>query len=397
MATPDELRERGDIDAAIAGYMAGLAKENLTREDRVRNLIGIAKCQQAAGKWDASCETLTKVILPLSTSSVRTIDEQQCLVDALRLRIEHHLGRSNALAAAADLEILESASASDADDVRATVSAFAKPDIPKLPQTFTKPYTGCPHYTRKCLIQCPTCTSLTACRFCHNSEEDHELDRFKVTHIQCGDCDEYQPAAACCSKCGIKFSDYYCDICHLWMDIPKDGPQDLVWHCSQCGMCRKGGKSEYSHCNKCNACWSTKLQNHKCNQGGINSCPVCLEDLHSSYEKVDLMNCGHFIHDDCKNKLTESGQLGCPLCKKTISRDSESGSRIATEVAMNPMPSEFASHRATIICNDCLRKSNVPLHFIAMKCPECQSYNTTQTHETVAAGDVDLLATAEAN
>ena len=300
MTSPDELRSRGDIDAAIAGYMTGLAREHITREQRVHNLIGIAKCQQAAAKWDASCETLTKVILPLSTTSVRTVDEESYLIEALRLRIEHHLGRSNVLAAAADLEILEKVSIEDGDDVRATVSAFAKPDVPKLPRTFEKPYNGCQHYSRKCLIQCSTCTSLAACRFCHDAEEDHDLDRFKVTHIQCGDCDEYQPAAASCCKCKITFADYYCEPCHLWMNIPEGAPKDLVWHCAQCGMCRKGdggiGKSDYSHCDKCNACWSTKLQNHKCNQGGLNSCPVCLEDLHSSYEKVDLMNCGHFIH-----------------------------------------------------------------------------------------------------
>jgi RING finger/CHY zinc finger protein 1 len=42
------------------------------------------------------------------------------------------------------------------------------------------------------------------------------------------------------------------------------------------------------------------------------------------------------------------------------------------------MPKEYENLEAHILCNDCEKKSVVKMHFIAMKCPECSSYNTQQ-------------------
>ena len=69
----------------------------------------------------------------------------------------------------------------------------------------------------------------------------------------------------------------------------------------------------------------------------------------------------------------------CPLCQKSIPNDDmlqQIFERIRVEIAINPMPLEYRDKREDIICNDCGKKSNVPLHFIAMKCPECNSFNT---------------------
>ena len=43
------------------------------------------------------------------------------------------------------------------------------------------------------------------------------------------------------------------------------------------------------------------------------------------------------------------------------------------------MPLEYQNKLMTVLCNDCLKKSNVPYHIVGGKCLECNSYNTTRT------------------
>jgi hypothetical protein len=45
---------------------------------------------------------------------------------------------------------------------------------------------------------------------------------------------------------------------------------------------------------------------------------------------------------------------------------------------MMPMPEEYKNHYMTVLCNDCLHKSEVKFHVMGGKCEECKSYNTTQ-------------------
>ena len=45
---------------------------------------------------------------------------------------------------------------------------------------------------------------------------------------------------------------------------------------------------------------------------------------------------------------------------------------------MYPMPPEYSAWRAVILCNDCVKESDVPHHFAFHRCPRrrCRSYNT---------------------
>ena len=75
---------------------------------------------------------------------------------------------------------------------------------------------SCKHYNRGCDIQCPTCKKLYPCRICHDENEDHTLDRFKVDTVRCRVCRRLQGVGKNCKYCRSIFGFYYCDICHLW-------------------------------------------------------------------------------------------------------------------------------------------------------------------------------------
>lgn len=42
------------------------------------------------------------------------------------------------------------------------------------------------------LLQAPCCGKLYVCRLCHDAEENHEMDRFKVKEVQCSECQTVQ-------------------------------------------------------------------------------------------------------------------------------------------------------------------------------------------------------------
>lgn len=48
------------------------------------------------------------------------------------------------------------------------------------------------------------------------------------------------------------------------------------------------------------------------------------------------------------------------------------------EIEGQPLPCPYNAWRCMISCNDCSAKSNVPFHFLGMKCDNCSSYNTSQ-------------------
>uniref|UniRef100_A0A2C9LTL5 CHY-type domain-containing protein n=1 Tax=Biomphalaria glabrata TaxID=6526 RepID=A0A2C9LTL5_BIOGL len=90
----------------------------------------------------------------------------------------------------------------------------------------------CNHYTRNCKLKAPCCSVFYSCRFCHDEDNDHEMDRHKVMEVQCKRCDTIQEVRKDCSKCGIIFGEYFCPICRLY-DVPKH-----QFHCLKCGICR---------------------------------------------------------------------------------------------------------------------------------------------------------------
>ncbi|EDL88594.1 ring finger and CHY zinc finger domain containing 1, isoform CRA_d [Rattus norvegicus] len=75
---------------------------------------------------------------------------------------------------------------------------------------------GCEHYDRACLLKAPCCDKLYTCRLCHDTHEDHQLDRFKVKEVQCINCEKLQHAQQTCEDCSTLFGEYYCSICHLF-------------------------------------------------------------------------------------------------------------------------------------------------------------------------------------
>ncbi|RXN20540.1 RING finger and CHY zinc finger domain-containing 1 [Labeo rohita] len=90
---------------------------------------------------------------------------------------------------------------------------------------------GCEHYVRSCLLKAPCCGKFYVCRLCHDAEENHQMDRFKVREVKCAACNTIQEAQQTCKECEVKFGEYYCDICHLF---DKDKKQ---YHCQPCGIC----------------------------------------------------------------------------------------------------------------------------------------------------------------
>ncbi len=42
------------------------------------------------------------------------------------------------------------------------------------------------------------------------------------------------------------------------------------------------------------------------------------------------------------------------------------------------MPEDYKNKLMTVLCNDCLTRSNIPYHIYGGKCKACNSYNTTR-------------------
>lgn len=105
---------------------------------------------------------------------------------------------------------------------------------------------GCKHYRRNVKLQCSTCNKWYTCRLCHDSKEDHELIRTETKNMLCMSCACPQRASDTCVNCGESAARYYCNICKLW----EDRPNRAIYHCNDCGICRKGnglGK-DFFHC-----------------------------------------------------------------------------------------------------------------------------------------------------
>ena len=50
--------------------------------------------------------------------------------------------------------------------------------------------------------------------------------------------------------------------------------------------------------------------------------------------------------------------------------------RLDAEIAVTPMPQDYANWRVDILCNDCNKPSKVQFHILGLKCSHCRSYNT---------------------
>ncbi|XP_001375494.1 RING finger and CHY zinc finger domain-containing protein 1 [Monodelphis domestica] len=232
---------------------------------------------------------------------------------------------------------------------------------------------GCEHYDRGCLLKAPCCDKFYICRLCHDNNEDHPLDRFKVKEVQCTKCGKIQNAQQICEECSTVFGEYYCNICHLF---DKDKKQ---YHCEKCGICRIGPKEDFFHCLKCNLCLSLSLQgHHKCIENvSRQNCPICLEDIHTSRVVAHVLPCGHLLHRTCYEEMLKEGYR-CPLCMHSALDMTRYWRQLDNEVAQTPMPTEYQNMTVEILCNDCSARSTVQFHILGMKCKSCESYNTAQ-------------------
>ena len=138
---------------------------------------------------------------------------------------------------------------------------------------------GCPHYSRKCQVRAPCCSPDTfyPCRFCHDEQCDHSIDRHAISHMVCLLCCQRvakseparsQPVASTCVDCSQHMAAYWCDVCNFF----DDEPGREIFHCGACGICRRGKASEFFHCQRCNCCYSSSLRaNHKCIENVLSS------------------------------------------------------------------------------------------------------------------------------
>ena len=264
----------------------------------------------------------------------------------------------------------------------------------------------CSHYERECEVVAPCCNQVYSCRLCHDNVEDHTLPRFEIEEVVCRKCGERQLASNQCSnrECGVEFATYYCSVCHLW--IGGEGAKTKKpFHCEKCGICRVGGRENFTHCDECCMCIRNDLSEHHCIKDKYkNMCPVCREDMFSSRQSPIELACGHCIHNKCFQTLAQF-DYRCPICKKTacdeVVMEEEWASR-ARDIQMQPMPANLC-RIVSIICNDCTGKTaGLTWHFLGVQCPSCRSFNTsilsidrnsgrsstTSTSETM--GDIEL-------
>lgn len=245
---------------------------------------------------------------------------------------------------------------------------------------------NCKHYVRGCDMQCPTCEDWFPCRLCHDEYADHKLDRHKVNKVKCRKCSCVQPPHHHCQRCSHQFGAYYCAVCHLWTD-----GHSPIFHCTDCGICRVGLKKDYTHCQKCNHCYSNNFYaTHKCVEDSTKMpCPVCNEYMFDGTKEnnVAVLKCGHSIHVKCWEELLKHGNYRCPFCKKTANDGIKAQWRTFDMLApFEPIPEEFEKKRLIILCNDCGEKSDIAFSFEFRKCKKCSSYNTNEIDVYEAEG-----------
>nr|CAD7203778.1 unnamed protein product [Timema douglasi] len=237
--------------------------------------------------------------------------------------------------------------------------------------------------------QTPCCDKMYFCRFCHDENENHHVNRKDVTELVCVNCDTRQKVQAECERCNLRFGKYTCLECKLFDDEEKN-----QYHCDGCGICRIGGRDKFFHCEKCNMCLPIKLQTgHKCVENVSHSnCPVCLEDIHTSRIPCHIPDCSHLLHRTCFEEMLQAGHYACPTCQTCLIDMSQVGVALDkvmysqlwkynmspcmsqynmspcmsqlwkymdNEVSMTPMPPEYEDFKAEILCKDCHERSTV--------------------------------------
>lgn len=224
----------------------------------------------------------------------------------------------------------------------------------------------CEHYKRNCNIIANCCNNIYGCRLCHDSYEDHPINRFETKEIICKKCNTIQGISNECICCKIQFGEYFCNKCNLWRENNKE-----IYHCDKCGVCNIGFKDKFIHCDFCQSCYANT---HVCNNKITTAkCSVCNEQILHSVIQSTLPKCGHYIHITCMTDLLKN-DYKCPLCKKTII--DIDWTKYDNLILLQEMPNEYKK-KVNIKCNDCLNESiNIDFHFLGCKCNNCGGYNT---------------------
>lgn len=283
------------------------------------------------------------------------------------------------------------------------------------------PVYGCQHYMRNVKVQCFDCHRWFPCRHCHDASPDlpfpHSLNRKKTENMLCMLCHTPQPAGEVCTSCGQDTAYYYCDICKLW----DNDSTKRIYHCDDCGICRRGeglGR-DYVHCKRCNVCISISTSStHPCIERATEcDCPLCLDFLFSSATPVVSLFCGHYMHASCYKDLMNV-TYRCPVCNKSAVNMELQWRKLDDEIRYQPMPEEDfdelddeastpalledtdsrlsgglnslrlvnesprrqrrVPRRVWVGCNDCGGKGWTNFHWLGLKCPVCDGYNTNQ-------------------
>ena len=94
--------------------------------------------------------------------------------------------------------------------------------------------------------------------------------------------------------------------------------------------------------------------------------------------------------------MTQNQQMSCPICMKSYMDMAPYWQHLDAEIAVTPMPQDYANWRVDILCNDCNKPSRVQFHILGLKCSHCRSYNTRRIklEENQAVLDAQLTETA---
>ncbi|KAJ2317068.1 hypothetical protein GGI00_006856 [Coemansia sp. RSA 2681] len=240
---------------------------------------------------------------------------------------------------------------------------------------------GCSHYQLKAKLLAPCCNQWAPCRFCHDEDRQHAMDRFAVSRMKCMLCLEEQPIGQRCRGCQQDMGRYYCNTCRLI----DDGPDKDIFHCEQCGICLSGRRHDYYHCSVCDACVAVDArERHSCKEKRLQcTCPICDEWLSDSVLSIVQPECQHLMHESCLSKHMEHSYK-CPVCSASLCDTRAIFDSIECYMRFSVMPPEYRDKLSLVFCNDCHRRSVTKYHFLYHKCQECCSYNTAMLSTTPA-------------
>lgn len=234
----------------------------------------------------------------------------------------------------------------------------------------------CVHYDRKCSIYAECCRKFFPCHRCHDQNNDHDLESKNVKVIRCNKCSQIQLESHKCTNklCNIEFAQYYCGICKLWISGVD------TYHCGKCNVCFRGKQENYRHCDTCGydvAC--THFSEHTCRKCDDEICAICNENFHKSPGDIEHTKCNHVFHMSCISDYIKQGEdVSCPVCRRTIFDMTECWEELDALKLLEVVPEDFQSWVIQYQCNDCLKVNCDKFSIYGYKCPDCNSYNTTQ-------------------